>query len=286
MNAAAPHRVTVVTVAYNSMAVLPAMLASLPPGTPAVIVDNSPAPDPALAALAGRRGARLVRPGRNLGFGAGCNAGADGAATEFLLFLNPDATLAPGAIEALVAAMDAHPRTVAANPRIADANGRPAFKRRSVLLPRRAWLAPGWPATDREVPVLSGAAFVVRRTDFQAVGGFDPAIFLYHEDDDLSLRLARDRGPLLFVRAALATHQGGGSTERSPATAAFKARAMGESRVYAAQKHGVPWPRTRAIAEALGALASPATWLSRRKRAKASAFLASVLKASRHASRL
>ena len=280
MEAAAPHRVTLVTVAYNSMTVLPAMLASVPVGTPIVIVDNSPYADPALDALADRHGARLVRPGRNLGFGAGCNAGAAGAATEFLMFLNPDATLAPGALDALAMALDANPHAVAANPRIADASGRAAFKRRSVLLPRRAWLPPGWPGSDREVPVLSGAALFVRRVAFEAVGGFDPVIFLYHEDDDLSLRLARECGALLFVRGALATHQGGTSTERSPATAAFKARAMGESRVYAARKHGLPLPRALAIAEAVAALVSPVTWSSRRKRAKAMGFLSAVWKDS------
>jgi N-acetylglucosaminyl-diphospho-decaprenol L-rhamnosyltransferase len=266
-------RVTVVSVCYNSMAVLPAMLASVPLGGPVVIVDNSPDADPALATLCDAHGVRLVRNEENLGFGVACNIGATWAATEFLLFLNPDATLALGALDQLVAAMDQYPKASAMNPRIAETDGRPYFKRRSVLLPRRDWLPRGWPGADREVPVLSGAALFVRRTAFEAVGGFDPQIFLYHEDDDLSIRLRRDCGTLMFVHGALATHQGGSSSSRSPEVAAFKGWHMGRSRVYAMRKHGMSAAMPRAILSSVLQLASPVAMLSRRRRAKQWALL-------------
>ena len=41
--------------------------------------------------------------------------------------------------------------------------------------------------------MLSGLALLVRKRDFDAVGGFDPEIFLYCEDDDLSPRLEAGR---------------------------------------------------------------------------------------------
>ncbi len=307
-NAQAPHlRVTVVSVCFNSAAVIGAMLDSLPSGTPAVLVDNGSgglsaggsgarsdggdmvaagvAPDrgvpqdqvAALAALAMRHGARLIRNAANRGFGPACNQGAALADTEFLLFLNPDARLDPGALEALVAAADRNPRAVAMNPRIVDGRGRPYFKHRSVLLARREWRARGWPPADSTVPVLSGAVFFVRRADFEAVGGFDPMIFLYHEDDDLSLRLAARQGSLLFVRDAVARHLEGRSSSRNPAVAALKAWHMGRSRVYAARKHGRPFPFARAFARALSQLLSPVAWISARKRAKHRAFLRGVV---------
>ena len=153
-----PPRTTIVTVAYNSTEVLPAMLASVPAGVPVVLVDNGSADLAELRALAVRTGARLVENGRNLGFGPACNVGAALADTEFILFLNPDTILTPEAIARLEAAMDRHPAASAANPRLTDGAGRPYFKRRSVLLPRSEWLARGWPDADRQVPVLSGAA--------------------------------------------------------------------------------------------------------------------------------
>jgi N-acetylglucosaminyl-diphospho-decaprenol L-rhamnosyltransferase len=269
-------RITVVTVCYNSMAVLPAMLASVPAGTPVVLVDNSPNADPELPDLAATRGATLIRNDRNLGFGTACNIGAARAATEFLLFLNPDVTLSGSTLEHLTQALDRFPAASAANPRIAHADGSPFFRRRSLLIPRSEWLPRGWPPETREVPTLSGAALIVRKSAFDAVGGFDPDIFLYHEDDDLSVRL-RATGLLLFVREALVTHLGGSSTTRSAETAAFKAFHMGQSRVHVARKHGIALARSRAVASALLQLAVPTAWVSRRRRAKQWALLRGTL---------
>ncbi len=274
-----PSRVTIVSVSYNSLAVLPAMLATVPQGTPVILVDNASGDQTALQKTARDHGAMFLPQTENLGFGVACNRGAALAKTEFLLFLNPDAQLDPDTLGALVAAMDRYPHASAMNPRIVDGNGHPYFKRRSVLMPRSETLPRGWPDADCEVPVLSGAALFVRRAAFEAVGGFDPKIFLYHEDDDLSLRLRAEQGPLMFTRSALVRHLEGQSTARTPQSAAFKARAMGRSRVYAARKHGRPLAFATALVSALLQLASPFTWLSRRKRAKQWALLRGVISA-------
>ena len=129
------ERVTVISVCFNSMAVLPAMLASLPEGTSAVIVDNASTDPSAVAEVAASHCAKLIRNTDNKGFGIACNQGAAEALTEFLLFLNPDASLGPGALEALVAAAIRHPDAVAMNPRIEEADGSPDFKRGSALRP-------------------------------------------------------------------------------------------------------------------------------------------------------
>lgn len=275
------HRVTVVTVAYNSLAVLPGMLASIPDGADCVIVDNASDDHATLAKLATKHGAELIRNEDNRGFGTACNIGAARARTEFMLFLNPDARLQDGAIAALVDCADTNPDAVAFNPAISEANGKPYFKRGSVLLPKSRKLPPGWPTRDRDVPVLTGAAFFVRRAAFEAVGGFDPEIFLYHEDDDLALRLRAHCGALMFVRAARVMHDAGNSTVRSPKSAAFKAFHMGRSRVYATRKHHLPGAGRKALISAIGQLVSPLNVLSKRKRAKQMAFLRGVLTALR-----
>ncbi|MGL4311954.1 MAG: glycosyltransferase family 2 protein [Paracoccaceae bacterium] len=271
--------VTIIAVCYNSMAVLPAMLASVSEGVAVVLVDNASTDAEALRDVAERYGARLIRNDENRGFGVACNQGAAVATTEFLLFLNPDAELGDGALEALVAAARHYPAASAFNPRIAEADGSPYFKRKSHMMPRREWMRRGWPEADSEVTVLSGAALFVRRKDFEAVGGFDPQIFLYHEDDDLSLRLRHQRGPIMFVRDALVRHVGGGSSVRSPEVAALKAWHMGQSRVYACRKHGMPYAFGRAFLGAVVQLISPLALISARKRAKQIAFLKGVLSA-------
>lgn len=273
-------RTTVISVCYNSQAVLPALLDSISGQVPTILVDNASTDVAGLASLASSHQAKLIRNERNLGFGTACNQGAAAAETEFLFFVNPDACLTAGAIAALEAAMDKYPEASACNPRLVDGEGRPYFKHRSVLLARSAWLKRGWPDGDCMVPVLSGAALLVRREAFNAVGGFDPAIFLYHEDDDLSLRLARECGPLMFIRAAEVRHLEGYSTVRSPQSAAFKAFHMGQSRVYAMQKHKIGG-MFFSLLGAASHLLNPVVLLSPRQRAKRWAFLRGMLSAIR-----
>lgn len=277
MTSADPNsQITVVTVAYNSMAVLPDMLASLPAGMPVVIVDNSPEADPALDALASNYGARLLRNELNRGFGAGCNRGATVVETPYILFLNPDATAEEGCFEALLDASAAYPGA-AFNPRTLDGKGRVSFKRRSNLLPDQPRLSGPPPETDTPVPVLSGAAIFIAKEVFDRVGGFDEDIFLYYEDDDLSLRLAK-HGPLMHIPGAVVRHNDGHSTERSPETARFKAYHLARSRVFAQVKHGVPRPKASVITRSLVQLISPLMF-DRRKRAKHLGYLAGALSA-------
>lgn len=272
-----PHeRVTIVTVSYNSMRVLPQMLESIPQGTPTVIVDNASDDLDALEKLARLHDARLITNHVNEGFGVACNKGAAIAKTEFLLFLNPDARLKSDTLTLLVRAAERYPKASAMNPRIEDNGGRPFFKRKSHLMRRSEWMARGWPGSDQEVSVLSGAAMFVKRIDFEAVGGFDPEIFLFHEDDDLALRLRRKRGPLMFIHDAVVQHGIGSSSERSAEVAALKAWHMGHSRVYGARKHGVAFAGTRAVIEASLNMISPLMLFSTRKRAKHWAFLRGV----------
>jgi N-acetylglucosaminyl-diphospho-decaprenol L-rhamnosyltransferase len=275
------HLVTTVSVTHNSTRVIGDMLGSVPRGCPVVIVDNASTDLDALKRIASPYGARIVANSKNVGFGPACNQGAAEATTEFLLFLNPDARLERDTLELLVAAARRYPAASAMNPRIVEGDGRAYFKRGSVLLSRGAQLARGWPQEDREVPVLSGAALFVRRSHFEAVGGFDSAIFLYHEDDDLSLRLKQQCGPLMFIRDAAVHHAGGASSARSPEVAALKAMHMGRSRVYAARKHGRPFAFSRALVQALAQVIAPDALLLRRKRAKQRAFLRGVLQGRR-----
>ena len=258
--------VTVVTVSYNSGAVLPNLLGSLPVGIPAVVVDNGSTDD--TSAIASKADAELVALSSNQGFGRACNAGAKRAKTPFLFFVNPDARLECGCIEALLDAAEHRPDASGFNPRIENPSGRVEFKWRSVLLQRGAWTARSVPGAEVELPALVGGALFCRRDAFERVGGFDPAIFLYHEDDDLSIRLRRECGPLIFVPSARVRHQAGHSSGRSPTIARFKGFHLARSRVYALAKHGRPLPWLRTFTAALGGLIAPHNLLSARRRAK------------------
>ncbi len=269
--------VTIVTVCHNSLAVLPAMLGSIPDGTPVVLVDNASSDTEGLQKLAADHAATLVLNADNLGFGPACNQGAAKADTDFLLFLNPDAELQSGALEALLAAAQTYHDASAFNPRILDSTGRQSFRRGSKLRPGERLKGP-LPTGDCEVSVLAGSAIFCRRALFEKIGGFDPAIFMYHEDDDLSLRL-RDHGPLMYCHDAQVVHLSGHGSPRLPQVAAFKAYHSARSRVYALGKYGHPRPHLNTLSAAVLRVLGPDMLFSKRRRAKNIGYLKGALSA-------
>lgn len=261
-------RISIITVTYNSSAIVENLLSSIPADVPVILVDNASGDSATTQSLAAAHGAHFFANKQNIGFGPACNQGAAEAETEFLFFVNPDAELFEDTLDQLLAAADAHPEASAFNTRILKGDGSLFFKRRSKLIDKSLWLGRDAAEQDGEVPVLNGGALMVRRAAFEKVNGFDPAIFLFHEDDDLSLRLKSECGPLRYVYGARVKHLLGHSTERSARTAALKAWYMGQSRVYGAEKHEVPLGFLKALMEATIQLLSPLTLLSPRKRAK------------------
>ena len=269
------HNLTIIIICYNSSSILPNLLDSLPKDVAVTLVNNSP--NDRLEHLKSDL-VRVIISDKNVGFGVACNLGASNVTTQYILFLNPDAQLQPGAIDALMQGAKNHPDASAFNPILTDSDGRIHNKRRSVLLPRGHRLSTQAVQCDDVVPVLTGAALMVRADAFFQVGGFDPAIFLYHEDDDLSIRL-KALGSLRIVKSAVVKHEGGHGSGDRIASASIKAFHMGQSRVYAMRKHNRPMPFMRSLGRATLQLLSPTTWFSRRKRIKQVHFLRGILSA-------
>ncbi len=262
--------VSVVIVSYKSEKALFNLLPSIPSDCELIIVNNASEILP--------KGLQKIRPyieiqqNQNIGFGKACNLGAKAAAKEFLFFINPDTILEKKCIENLLKAFKAKPNAAAIAPKILDSKGKESFKRRSVLLNRNEWLRKP-PKVLSEIPIMTGAAIFIKKEIFIRVGGFDESIFLYHEDDDLSLRLRAEEGPLFYVPNSLITHKGGNSTERNEDTAKLKGFHMGWSRVYAMKKHKVQSYKIKCLFLSLIQLISIEMIFSRRKRYKYISFL-------------
>lgn len=260
--------VTIVTVSYNSSNILTQMLPTVPAETPVIIVNNAGRDLPQLKALvAARPNTKLIDNTTNVGFGSACNQGAHAAETEFVMLLNPDAQLKQGALAALLDAAGRYAPNTAFTPRIESASGKPHFKRRSVLISRDKWMKRGWPETECDVPVLTGSAIFARTQLFQQVE-FDPRIFMYHEDDDWSLRVLEAGGRLVFVPDAHVVHLSGKSSGSNPHVLRFKGFHLARSRIFALEKHKRPLAGLRTTAEAILQLLSPAAWFSKTRRAK------------------
>ncbi len=225
--------VAVISVTYNSAAVLPAMLASLPDGIETIIVDNASNDDS--ANIASQAGITVVPMESNLGFGTACNAGAAVTQAKWLFFLNPDAQLQAD-VRSFFEQAEAQDNAAAFNPRIVDSKGRERIRMRSVIAKGGCEIINAEDGV-MSVPVLSGSALIVSREKFEAVGGFDEQIFLYHEDDDLSLRLSQKFGPLLRLSSLTVLHAGDESVAHSKEGRAFKCYHEAKSRRYVMEKH-------------------------------------------------
>lgn len=236
---------TAILVSYNSAAVLPAALASLPEGMPAIVVDN--ASTDRSAEIAGAAGAAVIRNAENLGFGTANNAGIHAAATDWVLLLNPDAALKPGFLETMTAAITLDPAAAILVPAITTSKGR-FTKHDSSLTPpafRPRQLAPG----IRAIGFASGGVLLARRDVLLELGGFDAAIFLYFEDDDLSRRVLDAGHAILLAEGAEAVHTGNVSTPPTAGLTYMKHWHMAWSERHVRQRFGLAAPGYWRVAE-------------------------------------
>jgi len=235
--------ITAIVVSYDSAEVLPACLDALAgEGVPALVVDN--ASSDGSGEIARARGAVVIANLRNEGYGRANNQGVAASTTPYVLIVNPDLELRRGAAAALLAAAELYPDAGMLAPRIVEPSGRVFLQPRSLLSPAHLNRAGDMdiPEGDACLPFLSGACLLIRREVFLKLGGFDPAIFLFYEDDDLCRRM-RDAGhALVHVDGAEAGH-GRGRSSGSSAKRRFRARwHLAWSERYVAHKYGLPVP--------------------------------------------
>lgn len=165
-------------------------------------------------ALFGSRFTRL-RLEKNQGFAAGCNAGARAARGSLLLFLNNDTTVGSRWLAPLREALR-DSGVGAAGPLLLYPDGRnqhcgicfSLFGNPGHLYAR----FPGnHPALRRrhELQAITGACLALRRTDFEACGGFHEGYRNGYEDMDLCLALRRRGLALRVIPESVVTHHEG-----------------------------------------------------------------------------
>lgn len=207
---------SVIIVAYNSRAYLEACLRSVLAQATAddevIVVDNGSTDGSAEMVAELFPQVRLVR-GENVGYAGGGNRGAALAGGQFLVFLNPDTVLHPGALQALIAPLRQDGTIGLTTPcitymgrdDIVNACGNALHFTglaycRGEGEPRAHHLQSG------EVDAVSGAAFAVRREVFHELGGFDETFFMYVEDTDLSWRARLAGYRCFYVAEAVVEH--------------------------------------------------------------------------------
>lgn len=284
--------VAVVTVSYDSLAVLAPFLVSVPGSSAAPLVayvaDNKP-DSPAraeLEAAVAAAGAHYRPMSGNLGYGHAINAVVETLpeSVRFVLVSNPDVLLGPGSIDALLATLAELPEAGAVGPKILEADGSPYPSARAVPSIRNgighALFATVWPSNPwtrsyrhevgenpvrREAGWLSGSCFLIRREVFDTLGGFDTGYFMYFEDVDLGYRIGRAGWSNVYEPAAQVVHTGAHSTAGGESARMLEAHHRSAQR-FLARKYSGPllWPVRTALSLGLRLRAAVVTARSRR----------------------
>jgi GT2 family glycosyltransferase len=194
-----------------------------------VVVDNGSTDGTPELMRAKFPDARYLRQERNLGFAAANNLGARGTKAEFLLLLNSDARLQPGALAEAVAWMRAHPEcgivgaqllnpddsrqnSIANFPTLATELLNKSLLRR--LFPNR------FPGKERrltapaEVESVIGAFMLVRNELWKALGGFDERYFFFFEETDFCLCARRQGWKIYHLPQVQVWHEQGKSAKQ------------------------------------------------------------------------
>ena len=197
-----------------------------------IVIDNASTDGSAAAIAAEFPDIRLLAETENHGFAKANNIAAEIAVGEYLLLLNPDTVVLDGALDRLLDFAYRRPdaRIWGGRTLFADRSLNPAscWRRMSLwglfcnavflsrIFPQSAIFNPeaygGWDrSTEREVDIVTGCLFLLRRADWLALGGFDLTFFMYGEEADLCFR-ARTLGARPRVTPnAVIVHYGGAS---------------------------------------------------------------------------
>jgi GT2 family glycosyltransferase len=238
-NGLRPSSISVVVVNHNTCRELRACLGSITPEetNDVVVIDNKSSDGSLEMVRSEYPSVRLLANESNIGYGAAANLAIAELTTPYVVLLNSDTLLRPGACKALCRYLDEHPRAAIVGPRLENSTGRleascfpfpgpiNTFLENSVtavLLGRlirqhvpviRGLYLRTWPHDSaRIVPWVKGAALAIRRKAFVEVGGFDQRFFMYFEDADLCCRLGKVGWEVHFAPVTTIVHSGAAST--------------------------------------------------------------------------
>ncbi len=237
---------SIIIVSWNTRDLLADCLVSvyehLPPLRGETIVVDNGSRDGSASLVANRfSDAHLIINTTNKGFAAANNQGIKQACGRYVLLLNSDTVVQPGALDHMVRYMDAHATVGALGPRLLNADRSLQSSIRD--FPRLFHDALGflevarWPligrwargydhATSlygyhhrhtRDVDWLMGACLLLRRDALRSVGLLDEGYFFFAEEADLCYRMQRQGWSIVFFAGADIVHLGGQSAAQIPA---------------------------------------------------------------------
>jgi N-acetylglucosaminyl-diphospho-decaprenol L-rhamnosyltransferase len=231
-------QLSVIVVNWNVRDLLRACLRSVlddwPDDVEVVVVDNASRDGSVEMVRREFPDVRLIANADNVGFGAANNQALAESEGRYVLFLNPDTEIRPGAIRRLLAFIDQRPQVACVGPKLLNPDGSTQPSRRSfpsvatafvesTVLQRRLgglkavsrFYRGGQPEDEpQRVDWLVGACLLMRRAALDEVGPFDERFFMYSEEMDLCYRLRRAGWEVWYVPEAQVVHHEAASSSQ------------------------------------------------------------------------
>ncbi len=267
---------SVIIVTFNSAQDIGTLLSSLHEHSGAaaseiIIVDNASSDDTRALIAQQYPSAQVIARSSNAGLSAAVNEGVAASSGRCVAVLNPDIRFAHDALTPLVDYLAEHPEAGVVAPKLLDEDGALQLSCRAfpgystALFGRYSLLSRIFPSNASTARYLmlnfdhthtagvdwvSGAAMVIRRDVFDAVGGWDPGLFLFSEDVDFCRRVHEAGYGVVYHPAAVLYHRIGISKHASSRVIIERHKSMW--RYY--RKHLAGWwPRDVATAAGISA---------------------------------
>lgn len=251
--------VSIILVNYNGADVLPSCLKSLErfllkENCEIILVDNASTDGSPNLVAEKFPFVKLIKLTKNLGFGAGNNAGAKVAKGEFLFLLNTDTILTSNILPHLIELMYVRSDVGIIGPKLLNPDGSlqisfsPAIcikgesqarkmhhyaqKKSNLKLIEREY------QEIKELDIVVGAAFFIRANLFHQLGGFDENFFMYFEESDLCQRVQNLGYKILYTPHISLIHIKGHTIKKLADAMAVEYR---RSQLYYYQKHRPIW---------------------------------------------
>lgn len=176
---------------------------------------------------------RYVKNDNNVGFGAGNNIGVNHAKGDYLFFLNPDTLFVKNPLDVLIDFLKGYKEVGIVAPLLLNPNKKPyplqgakrltpfralfAFSFLNTLFPhnpvsKKYWMLEWDKKTVRSVDTVPGTAFMIGKSLFKKVEGFDERFFMFFEEEDLSRKVAKKGLNIVIEPKAQIVHLWGRST--------------------------------------------------------------------------
>jgi GT2 family glycosyltransferase len=197
-----------------------------------IVVDNASVDDSVSVIRQQFPWTQLIENDQNVGFARGNNQAFAASSGRYVLLLNSDTAVKPGALQTLLQFMEDHPRCGGCGARLLNADGSLQPSCQPMLTPwREFWkltfvdqvwrrstydMASWGVSTPHPVETIKGACLLARRTALDTPDSLlDDRYFMYTEEIDLCYRLMRDGWQLYWVPQASVTHFGEASSKQA-----------------------------------------------------------------------